>query len=193
MGTTGYSKLAIGEHHWQAEAMELLDQEWRNRNYKWLFGTIPADQLEPFIVEYPKLKRLKWDYLRSGAVDVVSAELAEFLRSRIHAEFIPIQGLHQGQPYTERQFYIMHLLDRFAAMDLQKSIYKKWRPEAGEGIQSVEKMVLDVSKVNNSAAFVLDELTLKLFRNDICEAILQAGFKGLEFIPTEIYQDVRPM
>ncbi|MDQ8021464.1 MAG: hypothetical protein REI94_06465 [Moraxellaceae bacterium] len=189
--TLEYAKLAFKDD-WQSDAMLLVDQAWRRRNNFHLVRSLPvAGCLEPLVVEYAELKKLKFDYLSSGLIDAVSADLVEFLRTKIHAEFLPIQGMHRGRPYHDRQFYIVHFLDRCAAMDLGRSVFAEYLPHEGGGINRVEKLVLDGSRIFGSPAFVLDELALVCFRNDICQSILDAGFEGLRFIPLAEYQNVR--
>lgn len=187
-----YSILTI-YREWQIDAMILPDWKWRLRNEGLLDKSETAQGLiEPLTVDYPKLKRLEFDYLRSGSLEIFSAQLVDFLKPRIHAEFFPIQGTHKGKPYTERTFFFTHFLDQLATIDMERSVYTEHGSEAGGGIRNIEKLVLRPEKTHNSAAFVMDELGLSCFRNDLCQQITDAGFKGLRFIPIEEYQNVRP-
>lgn len=178
---------------WQIDAMNLPDWKWRLRNEGLLDKSVSARGLiEPLTVDYPKLNRLDFDYLGSGSLEIFSARLVEFLKSRIHAEFFPIQGTHKGKPYTERTFFLAHFLDQLATIDMEQSVYTEHGAEAGGGIRNIEKLVLHPEKIHNSAAFVMDELGLSCFRNDLCQEIADAGFRGLKFIPVDEYQNVRP-
>lgn len=187
-----YSILTI-YREWQIDAMILPDWKWRLRNEGLLDKSETAQGLiEPLTVDYPKLKRLEFDYLRSGSLEIFSAQLVDFLKPRIHAEFFPIQGTHKGKPYTERTFFFTHFLDQLATIDMERSVYTEYGPEAGGGFMNIEKLVLRPEETHNSVAFVMDELGLSCFRNDLCQQITDAGFKGLRFIPIEEYQNVRP-
>jgi hypothetical protein len=75
---------------------------------------------------------------------------------------------------------------------MDRSTYTEYGVDAGGGINRIERLVLLPEKTRNSAAFVMDELGLACFRNDLCQNITDAGFKGLRFIPVEEYQNVSP-
>lgn len=187
-----YSQLTF-MHDDQIHAMEVKDPSWRARNNLHLVKSSPAlSLLNPLTVECSSLKRLDYDYLGSGLIDVVSGTLADFLRPHVHAEFIPIAVLHNGHVYNERPLFLMHLLDQFPAMDLKKSNYTEWTVEDGGGINRVEKLVLNREAIGSSSAFVLDEIPLLCVRNDLAKALRNAGFKGLKFNPLNTYQNVRP-
>lgn len=180
-------------HDDQIHAIEVKDPSWRARNNMHLVKSSPAlSLLDPLTVECSSLKRLDYDYFGSGLIDVVSSALADFLRPYVHAEFIPITVLHNGQVYNERPFLLMHLLDQFPAMDLEKSNYTEWAEEAGGGVDRVEKLVLNGGAIGSSSAFVLDEIPLLCVRNDLAEALRNAGFNGLKFNPLNTYQNIRP-
>ena len=67
-------------HDDQIHAMEVKDPSWRARNNVHLVKSRPAlNLLDPLTVECSSLKRLDYDYLGSGLIDVVSAPLADFL------------------------------------------------------------------------------------------------------------------
>ncbi|NOS98070.1 MAG: hypothetical protein HOP25_06315 [Methylotenera sp.] len=178
----------------QRRAIELVNEDWLLNNIAQIFSAESIKSSLPKLqCNYPKLHRIEFDFLIYGSLDIVSKQLAQFLEKKINAEFIPIEGYYQGKRYTEKQFYIMHLFDRYEAIDLSKSVYHEYPPEAGGGINTVEKIVLDETKINQSSAFILQELALTCFRNDICEDISANGFKGLRFIPINEYQNVRTM
>jgi len=187
-----YSQWAV-MHDDQIHAMAVKDPSWRARNNLHLVKSSPAlSLLDPLTVECSSLKRLDYDYFGSGLINVVSGTLADFLRPHVHAEFIPITVLHNGHVYTERPLLLMHLLDQFPAMDLEKSNYTEWTEEDGGGINRVEKLVLNGEAIGNSTAFVLDEIPQLCVRNDLAKAMRNADFKGLKFNPLNTYQNVRP-
>lgn len=179
------------ENNWQADAMLLPDWKWRMRNADFLIraGTI-AHEIEPLSVEYPYLKRLDTDFLTSGSLNILSKELSEFLLPLIDAEFIPIKGFHNGREYTSKKFFILHLKNRFSAIDRIKSDYTEWDESIGGGIHLIKKIILDETQINDSSAFVLEETGFSLLRNDICRKITDAGFKGLRFFPIEDYKSI---
>jgi hypothetical protein len=125
-----------------------------------------------------------------GSLTAVSSDLAEFLQDKIQARFIPMLGIYKGKPYIERQFYLVCLLEHIEPLDLNKSIYTLYTNEStGKTfVMNLDKIVLDPEKTNNSAAFEMNPLGFYLFREDICKAILAAGFKGMSFIPIERFR-----
>jgi hypothetical protein len=175
----------------QNDAFTFDDDDWKSENADRFYGSDPIiNALKCPVVHYTKLKCLKNDYLTYGSLDAVSAELANFLQDKIHAEFIPMQGVYKGEPYTERQFYLVHLLDHLEPLDLTRSIYGKFTNEStGKTfIVDIDKLIIDHYKTNHSAAFEMSPLGFYLYREDICRAILSAGFKGMSFIPIERYR-----
>jgi hypothetical protein len=180
-------------HDDQLQAVEVKDSSWRTRTHVHLVKSTPAlSLLDPLTVECSSLKRLDFDYLGSGLIDIVSGPLAEFLAPRIRAEFIPITVHHNGHTYHGRPLFLMHLLDQFPAMDFEKSTYTEWAEESGGGIDRVQKLILNGSAVGSSSVFILDEIPLLCVRNDLTEAMRNAGFKGLKFNPLNFYQNVSP-
>jgi hypothetical protein len=180
-------------HDNQIHAIEIKDPSWRSRNNVHLVKPVPAvSLLDPLTVECSSLKKLDADYLGSGLIDIVSNSLAEFLKPRIRAEFIPVNVLHNGQPYDGHPLFLMHLLDQFPAMDLEKSDYTEWDQEAGGGIDRIAKLVLKVAAIGDSPAFILHGIPLLCVRNDLVQGMKNAGFKGLKFNSLDTYQNVRP-
>jgi hypothetical protein len=184
-----YSILSIVDER-QLDAITILpDWKWRLRNEEHLIQAKPAkDIIEPLSVEYIDAERVQFDYLNSGLVNLVSAELADFLKARANVELLPITGTLNGQPYIERRFYIIHLLDRFSALDPENSIYSEYSAEAGGGIKSVQKLAIDRQKVSASPMFMLDELAVLCVRNDLKQELREAQFSGLCFRSTETFK-----
>lgn len=131
----------------------------------------------------------RYDFLSSGAIDIFSKELADFLQDKIAVEFIPIHASLKGEPYTERTFYLVHMLDRRDALDMERSVYTQWVAEkTGElVIKDVQECVIDSFKADNQPAFWLNHPARKIYREDIAQSILAAGFKGIKFVPIEMF------
>jgi hypothetical protein len=131
----------------------------------------------------------RYDFLSSGAIDIFSEELANFLKDKIDVEFIPIMATLKGEPYSERTFYLVHMMDRRYALDMEHSVYtQKISEKTGElMIWDVEQVVLDNVKAGNSPAFFLNKPAKPVFREDIAKGILAQGFKGIRFVPIEMH------
>jgi hypothetical protein len=128
----------------------------------------------------------EYDWFPSSFVYFVSPELSERLQGRIRAEFLPIRSLNLSRRL--RQYKIMHILDRFAALDRGLSAFTEMTEELGVGIASVSELVLDQSKIGESMAFVLSETAGTFFSNKIVDEVRVAGFRGLRFTPAHRYR-----
>ncbi len=173
----------------QSDAILLPDWKWRTRNYAALSSQqAVTDSIEPLSVIYPDLTKLKYDYLSSGSLNIVSARFADALSTFTEIECIPISGLHQGKEYKAKQFYILHVMKRLDAMDRDKSIFTEWSEADGGGIHTFQKIVLNPDVTRNVPIFTLGEMGVPLFRNDVCQRLIHEGFQGLGFFPIEKYQ-----
>lgn len=151
---------------------------------------LAADKVPPAPINFTNGGCIeRYDFLSSGAIDIFSKELAEFLQDKIAVEFIPIEARLKGEPYTEHTFYLVHMLDRRDAMDMERSVYtQKISDKTGEPmIWSVEQFVMDEAKAANVPAFRLKDPVRKIYREDIAKSILAAGFKGIRFVPIEMF------
>lgn len=175
----------------QLEAFDFKDKGWRERHSDaFYFGGDTVEQLTSPDILFTKLRCLENDFLTYGSLEIVSESLASFLESKIRAKFIPMNGFYKGKPYTEKQFYIVCLLEHIEPLDLEKSIYNLFTNEStGKTfVVDLDKIVLSPEKTANSPAFKMSPLGFYLYREDICKAILAAGFKGMRFIPIERYR-----
>ncbi len=141
-------------------------------------------KLAPFMFRQPA-RTFRFDYFACSFLDFVSVELARFLESRVRAEFLSIQAMYKKAPVNPRTYCLMHLFDRFDAVDMTKSELTMWEPTLRSGIKSVTSLVLDKEVLGDSRAFFLNELAVVCFRDDLCSEITRAGFKGLVFRPLD--------
>lgn len=176
----------------QPNAFYFDDDRWITRHGDaFYFGGDAVEKLISPDAYFTKLKYIvDTDYLTYGSLTIVSESLASFLNNRVKAKFIPMNGFYKGKPYTEKQFYIVCLLEHIEPLDLEKSIYNLFTNEStGKTfVVDLDKIVLSPEKTANSPAFKMSPLGFYLYREDICKAILAAGFKGMRFIPIERYR-----
>ncbi len=147
------------------------------------------DKVPPPSINFTSANCIKrYDYLSSGAIDIFSKELAEFLQDKLDVEFVPIVASLKGEPYSERAFYLVHMLDRRNVLDMKHSVYtQKVSDLTGELIiWNIEQVVIDNEKTGNSLAFFFNEDAQIIYSEDIAKAILNAGFKGVQFLPIEL-------
>lgn len=165
--------------------------KWRKQYGGCFYETISIiDQVPPPPINFTNGNCInRYDYLSSGAIDIFSKELADFLQGKIAVEFIPIQASLKGEPYTERTFYLAHMMDRRHALDMERSVYtQKVSEKTGELIiWEVEEVVLDNVKAGNSPAFYMNKIAYTIYREDIAKSILTQGFKGIRFVPIEMF------
>jgi hypothetical protein len=141
----------------------------------------PFEMLRPQVGE-------TFDYIPCGTPDVISEELRDFLVNRVNAEFLPVDLSYRRRKALHRNYFVMHILDAFHAMDCQSSIYEEYSSQAGGGICKVTKLAIDKEVVGMSSAFVLNELGVIFFSDQLCSEINDAGFNGIKFIGESQYQ-----
>jgi hypothetical protein len=184
-----YLKLGFSEQV-QVESLQCRSSAWR---LAVLEGMISGQRVMgklaagPFEMIRPQIAET-FDYLPCGALDIISEELRGFLVNRVHAEFLPIVLCYRNGKALHRNYFVMHILDAFDAMDCQNSIYEEYSPQAGGGICKVTKLAIDKEVVGISNAFVLNELGTVFFSDRLCSEINDAGFNGLKFTGESQYQ-----
>ena len=124
------------------------------------------------------------DCIGVGSLDLVSAELRDFLVAEgVNAEFIEVEVLQNGQ-CAAKQYFEMNLLDVIACLDRQQSKFEESTLDSGERlVVRIRELYLDESKIGASRLFVLGEKVLLLVREDLADALRSSKFTGLGFKP----------
>ena len=128
------------------------------------------------------------DFIICGAMYIVSRELKEVFENAAEseAEFFPINVWLRKVPYTQQEFYCFNPLNEIDAMNYQKSIYIF--EEDNEFIDSIEKLIIDESKVKGLNYFHVDNIEPLFVSDKIAEEIIKRKLIGIQLINIEDFR-----
>jgi len=122
-----------------------------------------SDQL-PRLTMSTEDPRMPPDYFESISVLGVSQRLRACLESHgVRAEFIELDLLRQGRPWSGSPFYLMNPLDVIPCFDFSGSTYTKFSEDAGGGINSVERLLLTCQRLTDHHFLLLMRRCINAF------------------------------
>jgi len=184
-----FSKLGF-TNDLQISLMHCISKDWRSSALKLITGNEKISEKLPrarFEIDNGE-KISEYDYLICGAFDFFSENLKNFLSEKINCEFIEVDFVNEKNIVRPEKFFLVHFLDNIDAIDLEKSDFDEYPAAAGGGISKIRKLVLDDSLIQGKPAFVLNEISVTIFSDDLCKELVIAGFRGLKFTPLSKYQ-----
>jgi hypothetical protein len=127
------------------------------------------------------------DFFEGEGIPIVSDKIRGIFMLEMPeaAIFFPVKILSKGKEIGSKKFYIIKINNEIQCFDWDKSEYEVRLLNNGEKrISAIRKLVLTNDNIKDQAIFKIAEVTyfLVAVRNDICEKILSAGAKGIEFI-----------
>lgn len=157
------------------------DIGWLNRNGEALLSSDPLSETrEKLIINVAKPPD-DFDFLQCSVVDFVSRRLVAALRGNINAEFLEFIAMVGHTMMKDPGYMMLHLLDRFEAVDIQRSDVEMWGREAGGGIKTIHKLFLRWDVVAGSEAFALIDANMLCVSTAVKDRILASGAKGITF------------
>ena len=141
-------------------------------------------------MEYKRKNGRKTDWVNGiQSIDIIS-EKFKLLIEEEHVdqpflEFYPAFLNYKGNNLKEK-YYCFNTLTLVNAFDREKSIYSVY--EDTDIVKSIDKLVLDTSKINNRNIFRVEQVETILFVSKLLkEKIEKANLSGLEFMKIEDY------
>jgi hypothetical protein len=123
------------------------------------------------------------DILRGIMQSEVISEKARQIFEKLDAniQFLPVKVMHKSKKLLTLDYFITNILHNVACFDYQKSIYTPFGDDL-EIVASVEKIVLDESKIGDRNIFRIKEVRSKIvFSEKAMNAAVSANLSGLKF------------
>ena len=171
----------------QLESLTCLSTRWRLNAIRMLASTVPLSNDPSFMggkfgFQLPP-EEVDFDFLLCGAFRFVSSELADFLQGRVNAEFLSVELAYSS---NQKQFCLMHMCERRNAIDRSLSDFTERAEDQGGGISEIRKLVLLNDSLEDVKGFILNETGMLFFEDQLCREILEGGFRGLQFCPSDL-------
>lgn len=169
----------------QFEIFELEDVDWLSRNWVELVSDKPMpDDQEKIIVKIIDSIG-DFDYLKFGMLSFLSRRVADVISKVGNVQFVEFIALMGSVLLDDPGFVVLHELDRFDAVDYERSDLDMFSPESGGGILTVRKIFLNWNVVGKSELFFLKDVAYLCVSRRIRDEILNIGAKGFSFVSLE--------
>lgn len=143
---------------------------------------IPSSPLSFNISEYIS----EFDYFEGDLIPVVSEKLKNILTNQIPdmVDFYPVQIFDNGREIEAEKFFIIKIKNEIECFDWERSNYETRILKNGiKRISAIRNLVLIEEKIKDQVIFKISEVNYFLvgLKEDLCQKILEAGVKGIEF------------
>jgi hypothetical protein len=151
----------------------------------------PADACFHMDPAHPKQIRLGDQLYNLDGLVVVSAAVREFIEARQppHTEFLPVTVFnHKGRP-VEDEYFVVNPLAVPDCIDKQNSTIE-WNDIDPELICSCFDLVLLPDQIDDDLLLFRPKHmpTIVMVREDLAEAMTDAGFTGMWLVPTDEFE-----
>ncbi|WP_353190207.1 hypothetical protein [Pandoraea pnomenusa] len=157
------------------------DVDWLWREGKALLRSDPISRFG----EMPVLKIAKrnkgYDYIPCGVVDLFSTRIVDLLRGEVCGEFLDFIALSGTMRMKAPGYMIFHAMDRFEAVDYERSDLIMWGEAAGGGIEKIRELYLRWDVIGESEVFYLTDAHKLCVSRRIRDRLLGVGAKGFRF------------
>lgn len=156
-----------------------------------LAGAWPEDVSFRMDPDFPRQIALSDHLLNPENLIIASPALASFFKgvASLNLEYLPVTVYNHKGRVASDEYQIVHLINPQACIDTAASGVE-WNSINPNWIDTVENLVIDESKIDPDVPlFRVKHLRDAIvIRDDLAEAIVDAGFTGIEFVEISEYE-----